>query len=376
MNNILTRVFDETLQREGRTISTVTSGESFECFFRRNNDNTNSKDTMIMYYRCGSPVNAGTLLSYAGNTYIALNKETAENDVYFKSAIIKTNGTINTHSLTVNGLAFYGEGVNNAMSTDGTNISIISGNLEVLTEDNAASRALQVDDLFNEWGRTWKIDNLYFVDGICHVIVEVYADVTPTYEYELTLSSLTSYNVKPGDTDTLTYMAICNDDEVDNPDVNFTSSNEEVAKIDNNGNITYLADGEVFFSVVWIDKATAQTDTVTVVTEAVSDEVAIFVTPIEEIYNGFEEVLNFYATKGGVKDESILVSFKVENLSVTNNYDVHMKKITYTDNGDGTVTLLVDGSISTLYGKTFDFVAYNEEFNVENRQTIKITSMF
>ena len=49
MNNILTRVFDETMQREGRTISTVTSGESFQCFFRRNNDNTNSKDTMIMY---------------------------------------------------------------------------------------------------------------------------------------------------------------------------------------------------------------------------------------------------------------------------------------------------------------------------------------
>lgn len=375
MNNILTRVFDETLQREGRTISTVTSGESFECFFRRNNDNTNSKDTMIMYYRCGSPVNAGTLLSYAGNTYIALNKETAENDVYFKSAIIKTNGTINTHSLTVNGLAFYGEGVNNAMSTDGTNISIINGNLEVLTEDNAASRALQVDDLFNEWGRTWKIDNLYFVDGICHVIVEVNVDVTPTYEYELTLSSLTSYNVKSGDTDTLTYTAICNDDEVDNPDVNFTSSNEEVAKIDNNGNITYLADGEVFFSVVWIDKATAQTDTVTVVTEAVSDEAAIFVTPIEEIFEGFEETLTFYATKGGVKDESIPVSFKVENISnVTTNYNTYLKKITYTDNGDGTVTLLVDGSV--MLGKTFDFVAYNDELGIENRQTIKIISFF
>lgn len=375
MNDVLTRVFDETMQREGRTISTVTSGESFECFFRRNNDNTNSKDTMIMYYRCGSPVNAGTLLSYAGNTYIALNKETAENDVYFKSAIIKTNGTINTHSLTVNGLAFYGEGVNNAMSTDGTNISIISGNLEVLTEDNAASRALQVDDLFNEWGRTWKIDNLYFVDGICHVIVEVYADVTPTYEYELTLSSLSSYNVKPGDTDTLTYIAICNGDEVANPDVNFTSSNEEVATIDNNGSITYLADGEVFFSVVWIDKATAQTDTVTVVTEAVSDEVAIFVTPIEEIFEGFEETLTFYATKGGVKDESISVSFKVENISdVTTNYNTYLKKITYTDNGDGTVTLLVDGSV--MLGKTFDFVAYNEELGIENRQTIKIISFF
>ncbi|MBQ8215543.1 MAG: hypothetical protein IJZ33_04725 [Clostridia bacterium] len=375
MNDVLTRVFDETIQREGRTISTVTSGESFECFFRRNNDNTNSKDTMIMYYRCGSPVNAGTLLSYAGNTYIALNKETAENDVYFKSAIIKTNGTINTHSLTVNGLAFYGEGVNNAMSTDGTNISIISGNLEVLTEDNAASRALQVDDLFNEWGRTWKIDNLYFVDGICHVIVEVYADVTPTYEYELTLSSLSSYNVKPGDTDTLTYIAICNGDEVANPDVNFTSSNEEVATIDNNGSITYLADGEVFFSVVWIDKATAQTDTVTVVTEAVSDEVAIFVTPIEEIFEGFEETLTFYATKGGVKDESISVSFKVENISdVTTNYNTYLKKITYTDNGDGTVTLLVDGSV--MLGKTFDFVAYNEELGIENRQTIKIISFF
>lgn len=173
----------------------------------------------------------------------------------------------------------------------------------------------------------------------------------------------------------MTYTAICNDDEVDNPDVNFTSSNEKVAKIDNNGNITYLADGEVFFSAIWIDKATAQTDTVTVVTEAVSDEAAIFVTPIEEIFEGFEETLTFYATKGGVKDESIPVSFKVENISnVTTNYNTYLKKITYTDNGDGTVTLLVDGSV--MLGKTFDFVAYNEELGIENRQNIKIVSFF
>lgn len=375
MNEILTRVFDETMEREGHTISAVTSGERFQCFFRKNNDNTSSKDTMIMYYCCGSPVNTGTLLSYAGNTYIALNRETAENDVYFKSAIIKTNGTINTHSLTVNGLAFYGEGVNNAMATDGTNISIISGNLEVLTEDNAASRALQVNDLFNEWGRTWKIDNLYFIDGICHIMVEVNVDVTPTYEYELTLSSLTSYNVKPGDTDTLTYTAICNDDEVNSATVNFTSSNEAVASIDNDGNITYLADGEVYFSAKWDYKAMAQTDTVTVISEAVSDEPEIFVTPITEIFNGFEEVLTFYATKGGVKDESIPVSFKVENISdVTSNYNAYLKKITYADNGNGTVTLLVDGSV--MLGKTFDFVAYNEELGIENRQTIKVLSFF
>lgn len=257
----------------------------------------------------------------------------------------------------------------------GTNISIISGNLEVLTEDNAASRTLKVNDLFNEWGRTWKIDNLYFIDGICHIILEVNADVTPTYEYELTLSSLAYYNVKPGDTDTLTYTALCNDDEVDNANVNFSSSNEEVATIDNGGNIAYLADGEVFFSAQWEDKATAQTDTVTVISEAVSDEPEIFVTPITEIFNGFEEVLTFYATKGGVKDESISVSFKVENISdVTSNYNTYLKKITYTDNGDGTVTLLVDGSV--MLGKTFDFVAYNEELDIENRQTIKIISFF
>lgn len=123
------------------------------------------------------------------------------------------------------------------------------------------------------------------------------------------------------------------------------------------------------------NKATAQTDTVTVISEAVSDEPEIFVTPITEIFNGFEEVHTFYATKGGVKDESIPVSFKVENISdVTSNYNTYLKKITYTDNGNGTVTLLVDGSV--MLGKTFDFVAYNEELGIENRQTIKVLSFF
>lgn len=173
------------MSREHKTVTVCETGEQFECFFRKNNDNINYRDTMIMFYDVDSPVEVGTLLLYGGNIYLTLNKETAENDVYFKSAVIRTNGEINTHSLSVVGLAFYGDSVNGATPTDSTNLNLINGNIEVMTEDNALSRALEVGDLFNEWGRTWKIANLFFIDGICHIVLEITADVIPTYNYSL-----------------------------------------------------------------------------------------------------------------------------------------------------------------------------------------------
>ena len=162
--NILNDIFRQSMQCEHKTITVQETGEQFKCFFRKSNDNINRRDTMTMFYDVDAPVEVGALLLYGGNTYLTLNKETAENDVYFKSAIIRTNGAINTHSLSVIGLPFYGDNVNNATSTNTTNISLIDGNIEVMTEDNEESRALKVDDLFNEWGRTWKITNLFYID--------------------------------------------------------------------------------------------------------------------------------------------------------------------------------------------------------------------
>ncbi len=370
MNDVVKMMFDQSMHREGHTVTTYLTQERFTCFFRKANDNANSKDSMVMYYPVGSPVKAGMLLSYGGYTYLALNQETAENNVYFKSAIIKTNGNINTHSLSVNNLPFYGDGVNNALSAETANISIISGNVEITTEDCAASRALEIDDLFNEWGRTWKITNLFYIDGICHIVLEVNADVEPTYEYRLDLTELAVLNVEPGDTDVITATAFINDTEYSDAVIGYNSSNNEIATIDSNGNISYLAEGEVYFTATWDEHdITQQTEIVTVMAEPASDEVAIYVQAIDEIFFGFPETLTYYATRGGVRDDTIPVTFKAENIAAS-----YAKKITITDNGNHTID--VEASGSTMVGKTFDLVGYNEEYGVEFRQNIKISSMF
>lgn len=373
--NILNSIFEKTMEREHKSITVLKTGEQFDCFFRKSNDNINQRDTMIMFYTADAPMNVGTLLSYAGNTYLALNQETAENDVYHKSAIIRTNGVINTHSLSVVGLPFYGDSVNNATVTSTTNIDIIDGNMEILTEDCELARSLKIDDLFNEYGRTWKVTNLFYIDGICHIISEVSADVMPKYKYSLVISNLNAYNVLPGDSDVITATAYCNDVEMTGVTILYSSSNDKIATIDSDGKISYLSEGEVYFTATWQEQNTSElTGIATVASVPADDSITIYVEQLDEICYDFPETIHYYAVRGGKRDDTIPVSFKIKNISVTNNYSTYLKKITITDNGDNTIELAVNGSV--MCDKTFDLVAYSEEYGVENRQKIKVISLF
>lgn len=371
MNNTLNYIFEDTMKREGKRATLLYGSEKFTCFFRRNNDNQNVKDTMTMYYRADAPVYTGNLISFDRFSYLVLNKETAENDIYYKSAIIRCNGTINTHSLSVSGLPFYGDSVNNANAEQTTYYSFIEGNIEILTQDCEKSRALQIDDNFNEYGRTWKITNIYFIDGICHLMCKVSADVTPTYEYKLELSPLVSLNVIPHEAASITATACINGNKVEDVEITYISSDIDIATIDNNGVIDYRRDGEVTFTAIWVEKnIRTTTPTVTVSTAPKSDERTVFVTPIDEICYDFSETLTYYATYGGVRDDEVPVSFKIEGDLTA----AQLKKIKITDKGNHTIELLVSGS--NLLGKKFDLVGYNDTYELENRQTIKVTSLF
>lgn len=375
MNDILENVFNQTMRREQHEISTYTTGEHFKCFFRKSNDTISRRDTMTLYYRVDAPVKIGTLLCFGGNIYLTLNKETIENDVYYKSAVIKANGAITTHSLSVVDLPIYSNRMNDSVSDGDANISILSGNSEFLTEDGDISRKLKINETFNVFGRTWKITNMFFVDGLCHIISEVYSDIEISRKFEIHLSTLSCYNCLPGDTDKLTATAYCNDNRTPDANIVFASSNEGVASIDQNGNIEYLADGEVYFTAKWPEYNVSQsTKNVLVASTPIDDTVSIYVDELDVICYDFSETLKYYAVRGGVRDDTIPVKFKIENLKVPNRPEVYMKKITITDNGNGTIELLVSDQV--MRGKSFDLVAYNDEFGVENRQTINVISLF
>lgn len=375
MNTILSDVFEETMRREHHTAIAFTTGEEFDCFFRRNNDNLNERDTMVIYYRVDAPVQAGTLISFGGCTYLALNKETIENDVYYKSSLVRTNGVTNTHSLSVVGLPFYCRTINNATATNGTNLSIIDGNAEVLTEDCSISRKLAINDLINEWGRTWRITNLFYIDGICHIVIEINGNIKPTYRYRVTLSPLMSFHVNVSDTDTLTATAFVNDKEVTNAEIEFSSSDDEIAMIDKTGNIKYLSEGQVSFTAAWIGQdVSATTDIITVQSEPLNESISIYMEELGEIYGGLERDFLCYALKDGKIDNSIPIIIKASNISGVTNQDEYLSHIKVTNIGNGRFEVKVENS--KMIHKTFDLVISADGYEVSTRQTVKVIPFF
>ena len=129
--------------------------------------------------------------------------------------------------------------------------------------------------------------------------------------------------------------------------------------------IDYRRHGEVTFTAIWLEQNIREsTPTVTVATAPTNYDYEIFVTPIDEICFEFTETLTYYMTFGGVRNDEIPICFRIDN---PNNLSSAQK-------GNHTIEVNVDSS--NLLGKEFELVAYNDEYETENRQTIKVTSLF
>lgn len=180
----LENVFADTMEREGKSIIAVISGKIFTAFFRRCDDGQSTEDRIMLYYGVDAPVNQGSLIQYGKKTYVLVNKETEENTCYYKSFAIACNGILNTNNRTVKNVPVYGYDLKNGLTSVNNTISIVNGNMEFVTEITDAVKVLAIDDTFNIYGRTFKVDNIYQKDGLFHIIAEVYANVNPDPEPE------------------------------------------------------------------------------------------------------------------------------------------------------------------------------------------------
>ena len=180
----LENVFADTMAREGKSITAVISGKTFTAFFRRCDDGQSTEDRIMLYYGVDAPVNQGSLIQYGKKTYVLVNKETEENTCYFKSFAIACNGILNTNNRTVKNVPVYGYDLKNGLTSVNNTISIVNGNMEFVTEITDTVKVLAIDDTFNIYGRTFKVDNIYQKDGLFHIIAEVYSNVNPDPEPE------------------------------------------------------------------------------------------------------------------------------------------------------------------------------------------------
>lgn len=180
----LENVFADTMEREGKSITAVISGKTFIAFFRRCDDGQSTEDRIMLYYGVDAPADQGSLIQYGRKTYVLVNKETEENTCYYKSFAIACNGILNTNNRTVKNVPVYGYDMKNGLASVNNTISIVNGNMEFVTEITDTVKVLAIDDTFNIYGRTFKVDNIYQKDGLFHIIAEVYANVNPDPEPE------------------------------------------------------------------------------------------------------------------------------------------------------------------------------------------------
>lgn len=345
----LESVFKSTMQREGKELKTYTSGEKFQAFFRKNEDNNNIQDTIKLYYPVDAPVREGKIVEFGRKKYLLLNQETEENTCYYKSVAIALNGEILLNDGSLSAIPCYAYDVNNGLAQTGQTISVLSGNMDFLTEDNEQSRKIRINDEFNEFGRTWHIDNIYYKDGIAHIISKITED--KKYQEKLSMSIIgleNSYAI--GDTIKLQAILSVNGSETEGT-VQWTASDSEVASVDDVGNVTFLKAGTVKFIAKWVEKDMEQESlTIAVIEkEAPKPIITATISGRNSIIPGFSRsyTVKFMDESGNEVNDvdfewKIIPSFETDDLSYTiSEKSIKLTLKENTDLADETITLQV-----------------------------------
>lgn len=246
--------YKRTMEREGNILTTYTGGAEFKAFFRINNDNKNQRETIVIYYDVTAPVRPGTLVMYGYGVYVALNRETVENDVYYKSTLVKCNGVYNENSGAVMNVPFYSDNMKSSVSVGNSVITTLNGYIEIITEENSLSKKIKIDQKFNEFGRTFKVCNLYSIDGILHIIAEVYSNMTPTYTYSVVIDGTPTTSLKTGETVQLTATTYMGETITTGATLDWTSSDNTIATVDGTGLVTCVSEGTVTITCTWVEQ--------------------------------------------------------------------------------------------------------------------------
>ena len=267
--------------REGKTVTVYTSNKNFQAFFRKNNDENNIEDRIFLFYNTLAPVEQGNLIKSGRKTYLILNRETEENSCYYKSSAIACNGVITLNDHTVKGIPCYAASVKNANGTTGQVITMINGSMEFITEDNLKSRKLDINNTFNEFGRTWQIKNLYYKDGMAHIIAEVTGNEVPKENLDIKIDGVKLY-AHVGDVAKYYATVYLNKSIAETATIEWKSNNEEIATIDQDGTVLFKSSGTVYFTARWVEK-NFEVNTEQVTVEEMGSTNSITITGSEKI---------------------------------------------------------------------------------------------
>ena len=253
MNTVYSQ-FQQALKREKQYITTYYDNIQYPCLYRKVDDYKNTSNHIEIFYDVATPIKQGQLLTRGGKAFIVMNKESIENDSYYKSTIKECNLTI---PVTIGGVVkqipCYSYDLNSAYATSNNVLTIVDGNGELLTElIPELSATAYIDKGFRIMGGYYKVANMYNLDGIVHLMIE--RDTMPADTYSFTLTSgATSYI--EGEITQLVATANTNYEEDTTATITYTSSDKTIATVDSTGLVTFIGVGNVVITATWTEQS-------------------------------------------------------------------------------------------------------------------------
>lgn len=349
--------FNEVMKREGKTITC--HGNEIKCFFRKNPEDMSIRDSIILYYPKDAAIDCGNIYQYRNCHYLIMNKETAENDVYCKSHAVRCNGFIRNLTTPMAKTYIYCSGMLNTLAAQDTFLSIIDGNTVFQTEANEESRKAQINDKFNQFGRTWQIQNIYEIDGILHLSCQIVEDLKEVYTLEPLVEFQEEYYI--GQTVDLTHKLYVNGISCEDADIRYAY----VGNINNNFAWNTSIKGRTKVQLTAISsykfKITATCDNVTiseyVTFSSISRNTAITATisGADQAYAGLDETYTLSVMQG-TSD----ITSKVSGITWAFVGDSYKSKLTPVADNPAQAVLRPDSS--SAVGKTLTIqanVTYN-----------------
>ena len=252
IKNINQRQFDKTMLREGISVTDYYDvNKTYEVFFRRNNRsrrNNRNRDTqgkLNLFYAQSTPITIGTIFVLNGENYIVTSQDGIESDIYSTSIAVKCDTTFVVHSDKENK---YIDVPMSVMSdewtvSNGSVFNMVNGAVAMFTQDNPVAREIAVNNKYYAFGGYYSVGNTFYNNGLAYFYLERQAK--PEDNYKTVYTGVTTLDMKESTTYQLTYVVTNNGNVVDNPSITYSSSDETVATVDENGLMTLLKEGTV-----------------------------------------------------------------------------------------------------------------------------------
>lgn len=102
------------------------------------------------------------------------------------------------------------------------------------------------------------------MDGILHIIAEVYSNMTPTYTYSVVIDGTPTTSLKTGERVQLTATTYMGETITTGATLDWTSSDNTIATVDSTGLVTCVSEGTVLITCTWVEQDVKGTATINI----------------------------------------------------------------------------------------------------------------